>query len=66
MRNIATDLRDTAAGGSLMFSWGTRSQLKVAKMLPFMTIEQSYQAALGASLEPEQEDLFMSTVRGRL
>lgn len=66
MRRIATDLRDTAAGGSLMFSWGTRSQLKVAKLLPYLTIEQAYQAALGASLEPEQEDLFLSTVRGHL
>lgn len=66
MRKIANDLRDTAAAGSLMFSWGTRSQLKVAKLLPYMTMEQAYQAALGASLEPEQEDLFLSTVRGHL
>lgn len=66
MRRIATDLRDSSAAGSLMFSWGTRSQIKVAKLLPYLTMEQAYQAALGAALEPEQEDLFMSTVRGQL
>lgn len=66
MRKIATDLRDTASGGELMFSWGTRSQLKVARLLPYFTIEQAYQAALGASLEPSQEDLFNGIVRGQL
>ena len=66
MRKIATDLRDTAEGGELMFSWGTRSQLKVARLLPYFTVEQAYQAALGASLEPSQEDLFMGIVRGQL
>lgn len=66
LRQIATDLRDASMGGSLMFSWGTRAQLKVAKLLPYMTMEQAYRTAVGASLEPEQENLFTSIVRGRL
>lgn len=59
---IAAELRKLGDDGVLPISWGIRSQIKVTRLLPYMSFPDAYRAAVVASLEPQAAQAVLDVV----
>jgi MoxR-like ATPase len=61
--NVASAVRELANNGSLPLTWGIRSQLKVARALPWFSPVTAYRMAVADYLDPERQQQLLDQVR---
>ena len=60
---VAQDLRQMIADGTLPIAWGLRAQIKVAKKTQYYSFEKAYRRAVIDGMEPAVVDQIMTSVR---
>lgn len=61
---IAQQIRELVAQGSLPISWNLREQIKVMQLLKFFGLRRAYRIAITDALEPETGDQIKRIVEG--
>lgn len=62
LMSIARELRAMSNENSVSFTWGIRSQIKVARLRAFMSWPDAFRMGVTDSLEPEVRQLIMKSV----
>jgi MoxR-like ATPase len=62
--DIAHQIRDLVAQGSLPISWNIREQIKVLQALKFFSLKRAYRLAITDALEPDTGQQITAIVQG--
>lgn len=63
---ISEDLRLQAKNQTIPIQWGTAQSIKTARLSRWFSLKDSVKMAIADLLEPEQRELVMQTIKGRI